>query len=204
MATRPEVFNRPEDDSDRAEAVARYLLHLSLDEPESEPITQMRLQKLLYYAQAWGLVSSGGKRSLFENPIEAWPHGPVVSSVYQAFKGYSKNPIDPHEASNPPSLSREDRAIVQWVWSHYKQFSAVALREMTHRHAPYERAWQRRESGGSNTIPTEEIADFFASKYDALVPEGLKFSDIREANLDYERGNMAPLGEVMDRYRDAI
>ena len=49
-------------------------------------MTNLRLQKLLYFAQGWHLARFG--RPLFDASIEAWPYGPVVPEVYRAYKEY--------------------------------------------------------------------------------------------------------------------
>ena len=57
-----------------------------------ELITHLKLQKILYYAQADYLVENKGI-PLFEEPIEAWQYGPVVRSVYDKYKQFGRNPI---------------------------------------------------------------------------------------------------------------
>lgn len=49
-----------------------------------EPLTNLKLQKLLYYAKGWYLALYD--KPLFNDKIEAWVHGPVVPSIYHAFK----------------------------------------------------------------------------------------------------------------------
>ena len=58
--------------------VADYFLYKA--NKEKKPITNKKLQKLVYYAQAWSLVLNNKK--LFSEPIEAWVHGPAVRSLY--------------------------------------------------------------------------------------------------------------------------
>ncbi len=79
-----------------AEHVARYFLWLAANEPEEEPVTHMRLQKLLYYAQGWALASRG--EGLFAGEIQAWRHGPVTPGVYATFKKYGGGTIGADEA----------------------------------------------------------------------------------------------------------
>ena len=70
--------------------VARYFLSLT-DEDAGELISNLKLQKLLYYAQGFHLVIYG--EPLFPETIEAWAHGPVVTSVYHQYKEYGSEPI---------------------------------------------------------------------------------------------------------------
>lgn len=58
---------------------------------DAEPITNLKLQKLLYYAQ--GVFSALTGEFLFEEDFVAWEHGPVIESIYHEFKGYGRDPI---------------------------------------------------------------------------------------------------------------
>ena len=63
-----------------AAQVADYFLSL-VDEDAGDSMTNLRLQKLLFYAQAWHLALTN--RPLFEEDFEAWVHGPVIPSFYR-------------------------------------------------------------------------------------------------------------------------
>jgi len=71
-------------------AVANYFIYKSIDEGVS--ITPMKVLKLVYIAHGWHLGIR--KEPLITEQTEAWKYGPVVESVYIAFKKYGKNDID--------------------------------------------------------------------------------------------------------------
>ena len=48
-------------------------------------LSPLKLQKLLYYEQAWSMVFFGREQTLFAEAPQAWVNGPVYPSVYQAF-----------------------------------------------------------------------------------------------------------------------
>jgi uncharacterized phage-associated protein len=100
------------------------------------PITNLKLQKLLYYAQAWHLAFYG--RPLFGERIEAWVHGPVVPPVFGDFKHYGWSPIEP--VAIPPSPSAPVRVHVDCVYQTYGGFSANDLERMTHQEDPWKNA----------------------------------------------------------------
>jgi uncharacterized phage-associated protein len=56
----------------------------AIDRRAGDGITHLKLQKLVYYAQAWSLALLD--RPLFDEEVEAWAHGPVVETVFQRFK----------------------------------------------------------------------------------------------------------------------
>ena len=69
--------------------VAKYFIDRA--NKEKKPITNKKLQKLLYYAQVWSLVLN--KEKLFSERIEAWVHGPAIPIVYKKFRSFEFNPI---------------------------------------------------------------------------------------------------------------
>ncbi len=116
---------------------ARYLIHLASpsEDEDTDCLCHLRLQKLLYYVQAWHLAVRD--KPLFGERIEAWTNGPVVKDVYPAFANYGYHSIPPTEGMEPTSLTEQDKAFVRSVWDAYKQFSAGALRDKTHRESPW-------------------------------------------------------------------
>ena len=65
--------------------VAKWFL-AAVDREAGEAITHLKLQKLIYYSQAWYLALED--KPLFEDGLEAWAHGPVCRAVYDTYKGY--------------------------------------------------------------------------------------------------------------------
>lgn len=133
--------------------VAYHLIHLAGSGKESDPLTNLRLQKLLYYVQGWALAALG--RPMFEERIEAWTNGPVVKRVYQHFKEHGRELISPEQAPTPDGVGDEDRAFIKAVWEAYKRHSATALVAMTHEEEPWRAA---REGLESEVHSEEEIA----------------------------------------------
>lgn len=70
--------------------VANYLVQHFID--QGQPITNLLLLKILYYAQADSLRKTG--KPLFTDKIEKWGHGPIVPVVYSYFKSYGAAPIN--------------------------------------------------------------------------------------------------------------
>lgn len=127
---------------------------------DAEPITNLKLQKLLYYAQ--GVYSALTGEFLFEEDFVAWEHGPVIESLYHEYKGYGGNPI-PYEQrffdSTIEKLPEETENILEMVYENFAQFSAWKLRNMTHE----ERPW--RETPRNFVIQKNCIRDFFVESY---------------------------------------
>jgi uncharacterized phage-associated protein len=145
-----------------AQDVADYFLTLAATtEDEPDYLSPMRLQKLLYYAQAWSLANRG--RPLFHEKIEAWTHGPVVRSVYARFVDRGDDTIAP--SGQLTNLTADDQDFVRSVWEAYKGFSATALRNMTHNETPWLAAFRGRSDGRAPGIVSHRsMQEYFAQR----------------------------------------
>lgn len=123
---------------------------------DAEMISPLKLQKLLYYAQGTYLGIKGEK--LFDDPILAWKHGPVVEGIYYRYKNYGYHGI-PAEDIAAPDIDKETQSILQSVYETFGQFSAWKLRDMTHDETP----WQNTPQG--EAMDTNMIKDYFVENY---------------------------------------
>lgn len=140
-----------------AETVAEYFL--SLVDPEAgDAITNLTLQKLLYYAQ--GLHLALFDHPLFPDRIEAWMHGPVVPTVYHRYKTFGANPLPVSEDFDPNTLDSETQAFLNEVYEVYGQFSAWKLRNMTHTESPW------RDTPEGQEISHARLQEFFKTRVD--------------------------------------
>lgn len=113
----------------RAINIAEYFLWKA-QEDDQELLSNMKLQKLVYYAQGLYLVYNGSE--LFEENIEAWTYGPVVPSLYQVYKEHGSGgiPVDPD--FDPLSIDEETRDFLDEIYDVFGQFSAIRLMEIAH------------------------------------------------------------------------
>ncbi len=142
--------------------VANYFLNTSSKETEcGELISNLKIQKLVYYAQGFALAILG--KPLFCNPIEAWPHGPVVPDLYREFKRYGSDPIEPptdFDAQN--YFVKEEIEVLNEVFYAYGQFSAWKLRNLTHEDATWKNNHLNR-----GVINHEEMKSYFNTLVEA-------------------------------------
>ena len=135
----------------KASTIANIFLKLS--EPEvGDVITNLKLQKLLYYVQGFHLAIYD--KPLFKENILAWEHGPVVKEVYDEFKGYRAGHI-PQPDKITSSLRKEELDLIKNIWNVYGQFSAWKLRDMTHNESPWE------NTAKNDVISHKELRSFF-------------------------------------------
>lgn len=114
-----------------ARSVADFFIRFAHD--HGDQISNLKLQKLLYYAQAWFLALH--RRPLFDERIEAWVHGPVVPPVYGEFKVWGWQPIGINP--DPPILNTDVRFHLEEVADVYAPLSAFELEKLTHSEAPW-------------------------------------------------------------------
>ena len=124
-------------------------------------MTTMKLQKLVYYSQAWALVWD--EKQLFEEDIEAWANGPVVRDLFDYHRGMYE--ISAIPIGNPRLLNQEQHETVDAVLDYYGDKSAQWLIELTHIEEP----WKQTRRGlqplerGNRVMSLDTIADYYSS-----------------------------------------
>ncbi len=127
-------------------------------------MTPLKIQKLIYYAQALNLVRYG--RNLFSEKFYAWVHGPVCREVYDFYKGkdFCKNDILPiRRICSDVKYTEQDEEVLQAVYKNFGMFSGEQLESFTHQEAPWVeargnlKAWE----DGNTEITTDSIARYY-------------------------------------------
>jgi uncharacterized phage-associated protein len=129
-------------------------------EAEEEELSNMKLQKLLYYAQGHHLARY--QAPLFGDQIQAWSHGPVVPPVYRAFKDSGRSSIQLPETDSFAwdQVDSSTTEFLSMVWNTYGGFSAGRLRNMTHEEPPWAKNW-RGDNERDIVIPAEDLQEHF-------------------------------------------
>jgi uncharacterized phage-associated protein len=163
-----------------AKAVANHFLDLA--EATGQTISPMKIQKLVYFAHGWHLAVLNAP--LINEQVEAWKYGPVIRTLYHAFKGFGNQPIQGRATSykliqkpklrirvTTPKIPISDetegtRDLLTKVWDVYARYSAVQLSNLTH--SPGTPWRQVVDSYGGEPpkgtdIPTESIRKYFVS-----------------------------------------
>lgn len=100
------------------------------------PMSAVKLQKLVYYSQAWSLVWDG--RPLFDESIEAWANGPVVRELYDRHRGNRQPSAWPE--GDPDALDEEQQITLDTMLSFYGNEDAQWLSDLTHVEKPWKEA----------------------------------------------------------------
>lgn len=113
-----------------ARDVANFFIDLAVNS-EEDSITNLQLNKLLYFSQGHYLARTG--KPLFNERIEAWKYGPVIPSIYAAYRACGKMPIMAVDEDYDPSVfSEEELDLLMDIVSEYGKYSPSALVSMTH------------------------------------------------------------------------
>jgi uncharacterized phage-associated protein len=117
-------------------------LFLAWANREGEVITNLKMQKLLYYAQAWHLVHF--KKPLFPETIEAWDFGPVVPSAYHNYKDFGCSPIA-YKATGKEenSFTKNQIEYLTVFYDKFIKFSPHELVNMSHNEIPWKSAFKK-------------------------------------------------------------
>ena len=135
--------------------VAAYILE------KMESMTTMKLQKLVYYCQAWSLVWD--EKPLFEEAIEAWANGPVVRDLFDYHRGMYE--ISSILLGNPRLLNQEQQDTVDAVLEYYGDKPAQWLIDLTHMEDPWRQARKGLPSleRGNRIISLDAMAHYYSS-----------------------------------------
>jgi len=127
---------------------------------EDADLSNLKLQKLLYYAQGYHLALM--HTVMFSDRIEAWSHGPVVPVVYRTFKNFGAGPIDDDSEFSWSDIDRDTTDLLIDIWNRYGGFDVWKLRNMTHSEAPWAASFTEDEN--HIEITPEALEEFFCAR----------------------------------------
>ena len=122
--------------------MARFLIARAGD-VSGRPIGNLKLQKLVYYAQGFALALRD--RPLFREPLEAWDRGPVVPQVYRMYRGGQRS-IEPPADFDAEDYLPEDRELLRAILTTYGKVPGVRLSGWTHAEDPWREAYNVRRN----------------------------------------------------------
>lgn len=150
-----------------AKSIGNYFLHLA--DIKQIPISPIKLQKLVYYANGWHAGYAG--TPLIDESIKAMPFGPIIPSLFQEFKSFGSSPINrmgmslnAQATELVPESKPEDPAVLAFlrnIWNAYASLPDRALSDMiTAPGGP----WQQycpRENAAAQDIAFDAIHGYF-------------------------------------------
>lgn len=139
--------------------VAAYIFETWLK--TRKPLTAWKLQKLIYYCQAWSLVWD--EEPLFYEKILAWANGPVVPELYEIHKGLFY--INDWKFGNSKKLSQNQKDTINKVLEAYGNKTAQWLSDLTHMEDPWMQAREGLSPGerGNEEIKISSLYEYYSS-----------------------------------------
>lgn len=151
-------------------AVANFILDVSSQ--NGREITNLALQKIVYFCHVWSLVLLG--RPLIKQEFEAWKHGPVLQYLYHQFKNCDRRPIN--ERAQKLDQATGSQVVVEYRFDSdiesllhkvvvtYSRFSAGELVEISHeKGGPWDKVWNHQgQVNPGMRICNQEIVDFYS------------------------------------------
>ena len=133
--------------------IAKYIIYYCKE--QGYFITNLKLQKILYFIQAEFLVSKNA--CWFHEEIEAWDFGPVVPEVYREYKSFGNSNLFLDD-EDLPYISSEDKELINGMIDICSKYSASELVSLTHNQAPWKKAYKKYFN---NIISKQSIKDYF-------------------------------------------
>ncbi|MGO9139154.1 MAG: Panacea domain-containing protein [Syntrophales bacterium] len=138
-----------------ADDVAAYILK------KCGGMTTMKLQKLVYYCQAWSLVWD--EKPLFKEKIEAWASGPVVRKLYHKHKGMFT--VKKWSDGDISKFTKDQRQTMDAVIKFYCDKTSQWLSDLTHNEEPWKKARKGLSPSdrGNNVITLSSMMEYYSS-----------------------------------------
>lgn len=134
--------------------IAEYVI--DYEHKQNRSISNLRLQKLLYFVQAQFWVTN--KRACFNDKLEAWNLGPVVPSVYHKFKLFGSLNFPQSLVTEFRGISTGDQRLINETLDKCAQYSTSTLISLTHGQKPWQDAYAR---GDDKTIYPDSMRIYF-------------------------------------------
>jgi len=131
--------------------VARYFIKRAYQDGLEAEMTNMKVQKLLYYSQSFHLALFD--KPLFENEIQAWRYGPVCPPAYKFYSEFEAKQLPIPDEDVLSELPDETKDFLDKIWSCFSGYNAYLLSDMTHLEFPWKNARKGLPKEASSTEP---------------------------------------------------
>lgn len=181
---------------------ARYFIIRAYEDGLEAEMTNMKVQKLLYYAQSLHLALYN--EPLFAEEIQAWRYGPVCPRAYQFYSEFEAQQLPIPSKESLSQISLEQKELLEEIWEYFGGYHAYKLSDMTHVEFPWKKARKGLPPQASSTEPIllNDMKELGYQKLDRIErdrPEyELAMSEIVNDAFASESLNRIGKGEVHD------
>lgn len=138
-------------------AIANFFINKANE--EGIELTPMKLSKLVYIAHGWHLALTG--KPLINEGAQAWKYGPVIPSIYHAFKHYGNRQVSEpayiftKDSMIYPTIEDESKIpFLNKIWDVYKNYTGLQLSTLTHQaNTPWDIIWNKQGGKRRDSAP---------------------------------------------------
>jgi len=181
---------------------ARYFIVRAYEDGIEAEMTNMKVQKLLYYSQSLHLALYD--EPLFNEEIQAWRYGPVCPPAYRFYSEFEANQLPVPNEDFLLEISDEKKKILSEIWEYFGGYHAYRLSDMTHGEFPWKKARKGLPPQASSTEPIlqEDMKALGYQKLDLIerehpIYESLMAKTLEDA-INTKSSNRINKGEVGD------
>ncbi|MFO8040279.1 MAG: DUF4065 domain-containing protein [Sodalinema sp.] len=181
---------------------AHYFIIKAYEDGVEADITNMKVQKLLYYAQSLHLALYD--EPLFNEVIQAWRYGPVCPPAYRFYHEFEAKQLPIPSLDELKAIPPEQKQVLDETWIYFGWYHAYRLSEMTHGEFPWKKA--RRglppEAASTEPIQHQDMKELGLQKLDLIerdnpIYEGV-MSEVVSQGLAENSSTRISQGEVHD------
>lgn len=151
--------------------IVDYIILSVKSEDNNASLINLKLQKLLYYIQAWSYGIN--KRPMFNGEFEAWIHGPVNREIYNRFNStkflYSEIELEDCKNKNV-HLSSDDAEFIDFILENYLKYSGAELERLSHTEKPWIKTRNKLDNNErcNEIILPKLMKEYYAKKWEDI------------------------------------
>lgn len=180
--------------------VARYFIVRAYEDGIEAEMTNMKVQKLLYYAQSLHLALYD--EPLFDEVIQAWRYGPVCPPAYRFYSEFEANQLPIPSKEFLLEIPDKEEELLEEIWEYFGGYHAYRLSDMTHLEFPWKKARKGLPPNASSTDPIllEDMKALGHQKldviernnpaYESVMSEILKDTSTSESSTRINKGEV--------------
>jgi uncharacterized phage-associated protein len=182
--------------------VARYFIVRAYEEGMEAEMTNMKVQKLLYYSQSLHLAMFDVP--LFNDEIQAWRYGPVCPPAYRFYSNFEANQLPIPSQEYLLEIPEDKKDLLEETWEYFGGYHAYGLSGMTHEEFPWKKAriGLHRDASSTKPILLEDMKALGQQKLDAIERDHPAYesvmSEILKDALTQQSSTRIGKGEVSD------
>lgn len=182
--------------------LARYFIIRAYEDGIEADMTNMKLQKLLYYAQSLHLALYD--EPFFGEEIQAWRYGPVCPPAYRFYSEFEASQLPIPSKESLLQLPSDKQELLEEIWGYFGGYHAYRLSNMTHGEFPWKKARKGLlpEASSTKLILLEDMKALGYQKLDLIErdhPEyEIAMSEVLKDTFNSESPNRIKKGEVHD------